>query len=153
MRFKVIGDSLGIILMFFSLTFLLPIATAIWYDEGLNCALFVYGIPALSSLIIGSLMRFYARGYSETLRDREAFVVVGLAWLPPIADASTGTITLAVAMPIHRADGAFAGVTAIDVPLPGMFMELRLPDAWAGKAKAMLVAPSRGGGAGGNKQQ
>lgn len=64
-----------------------------------------------------------------------------LVWLPPMVDASTGTITLGLAMPLRRADGTFAGVAAIDVPLPGMFRELRLPDAWSAEAKAMLVTP------------
>ena len=62
-----------------------------------------------------------------------------LVWLPPMVDASTGMITLGLAMPLLRADGAFAGVTAIDVPLPGMFRELGLPDAWRTEAEAMMV--------------
>ncbi len=81
MKYKVIADSLGIILMFFSVTFLVPLLTAVWFGEGLIFALLVYGIPALISLGAGFSMRYYARGYSENLRDREAFASVSFAWL------------------------------------------------------------------------
>ncbi len=62
-------------------------------------------------------------------------------WLPPLVEASTRTVTLALAMPVRRPDGSFAGVTAIDVSLTGMFEDLRLPEAWGGEASALFVIP------------
>jgi len=54
-------------------------------------------------------------------------------------EVSTRTISLTVAKPIYHADGRFAGVTAIDIPMTGLFDKLELPARWADDAEAMLV--------------
>ena len=40
-----------------------------------------------------------------------------LVWTPPMIDATTGVLVLTAAMPVYNTDGAFAGVTAIDVQI------------------------------------
>jgi len=56
-------------------------------------------------------------------------------------EVSTRTVALTVATPVRRPDGAFAGVTAIDVPLLALFEGLDLPAQWAAAVHAMLVIP------------
>ncbi|MBW1712992.1 MAG: PDC sensor domain-containing protein [Deltaproteobacteria bacterium] len=50
-----------------------------------------------------------------------------LIWNPPRLDASTTQLLLTVARPVHRPDGSLAGVTAIDVSLPSILQETKLP--------------------------
>jgi sigma-B regulation protein RsbU (phosphoserine phosphatase) len=73
--------------------------------------------------------------YDETKKADE------LTWLPPMVEVSTRTVTLGLAVPVRRPDGSFAGVTAIDVGLAGVFEELKLPEPWSEDASAMLVFP------------
>lgn len=68
----------------------------------------------------------------------------GLVWGPPVVDALTQITVLTLSMPVYYPDGGFAGVTAIDVLVPGVFQELKLPDPWAARAKIALVAPVSG---------
>jgi sigma-B regulation protein RsbU (phosphoserine phosphatase) len=58
-----------------------------------------------------------------------------------LPEVSTRTVSLTVATPVHRRDGSFAGVTAIDVPLTSLFSSLNLPRRWADQAEAMLIGP------------
>lgn len=64
-----------------------------------------------------------------------------LVWGPPVVDALTQITVLTLSMPVYYPDGGFAGVTAIDVLVPGVFQELKLPDQWEALAKIALVAP------------
>ena len=58
----------------------------------------------------------------------------------PIVDAVTGKLTITVAAPLHRDEGSFAGVTAIDRTIPDILAEMRLPQRWAAGTERMLVA-------------
>ncbi len=58
----------------------------------------------------------------------------------PIVDAVTGKMTITVATPLHRDEGSFAGVTAIDRTIPDILAEMRLPQRWAAGTERMLVA-------------
>jgi len=64
-----------------------------------------------------------------------------LVWGPPVVDALTQITVLTLSMPIYQKDGSFAGVTAIDVLVPGIFEELKLPEQWSSRAKMTSVAP------------
>jgi sigma-B regulation protein RsbU (phosphoserine phosphatase) len=79
---------------------------------------------------------------------RSAKQAGALVWRPPIVDATTGTIMLSLAMPVHRPDGSLAGVTGIDVPFAGIFKELKLPEEWSGQATILVVMPGQPGSAG-----
>ena len=77
--------------------------------------------------------------YVEARRDG------ALGWRRPLVDASTRTVMLTLSMPVRRPDGAFAGVTGIDLPITGIFRGLKLPERWAGEAATMLVVPAGAG--------
>jgi trk system potassium uptake protein TrkH len=81
MRYKAVIDTIGWVLILFSFSFFLPLVTGIVYDEAINYLLISYLIPFIITFITGLIMRLACRGYSETLRDREAFAVVGIGWL------------------------------------------------------------------------
>jgi sigma-B regulation protein RsbU (phosphoserine phosphatase) len=81
----------------------------------------------------------------------EAKEADSLVWFPPMIEVSTRTITLALSMPVHRPNGAFAGVTAIDIPLAGIFKPLQLPEQWASGAESMVVNLAMTGEAAGKK--
>jgi sigma-B regulation protein RsbU (phosphoserine phosphatase) len=63
----------------------------------------------------------------------------GLAWSAPLVDVVTGEVTLGISMPIYGPNGAFVGVTAIDVPLPALFSSLPLPSGWAAESRTFAV--------------
>lgn len=64
-----------------------------------------------------------------------------LIWPAPYVDVSTRTVVLTLSMPVHRPDGSFAGVTAIDVPLTSILGACDLPPEWSEEAAVMFVMP------------
>ncbi len=56
-------------------------------------------------------------------------------------DLSSRDLNLVGALPVYRPDGAFAGVTAIDVPIIELFKDLKLPEEWAPSAERLIVIP------------
>ena len=85
MRLKVVGDSLGWILILFSAAFALPIVTGLAYREPLQDIFLAFGVPVLITLGLGIFLKSFNSGlnksYSESIRDREALAIVGLGWL------------------------------------------------------------------------
>lgn len=63
-----------------------------------------------------------------------------LTWYGPYIDASSRALVLTLSMPVHRPDGAFGGVTAIDLHLDDLAANLKLPDGWPADALSMMVA-------------
>ncbi|ALC16641.1 serine phosphatase RsbU, regulator of sigma subunit [Desulfuromonas soudanensis] len=61
-------------------------------------------------------------------------------------DPITGHPALFTAIPLLTPDGRFNGVTAISRPLSEVLRTMALPEAWTGKARAMLVMLEKGGG-------
>ena len=84
---------------------------------------------------------YYPEGFDPRRRVwyRNARARGELTWSEPIVDATTRQVMLTCSMPIHHADGTFAGVTAIDVRVTDLVREVELPDEWAGNAKTVLV--------------
>ncbi|MHC4983767.1 MAG: SpoIIE family protein phosphatase [Planctomycetota bacterium] len=62
-----------------------------------------------------------------------------VVWSVPVVDVSSQVITVAACMPVHRPDGTFAGVTAIDMPITHIMEQLRLPEAWEADSRKLLV--------------
>jgi phosphoserine phosphatase RsbU/P len=58
-----------------------------------------------------------------------------------LGDATTDEVVLTVSTPIRRPDGAFAGVTGIDLSFRVLFGQIHLPTAWRQEAEAIIVAP------------
>ncbi|HTT08549.1 MAG TPA: SpoIIE family protein phosphatase [Gammaproteobacteria bacterium] len=63
----------------------------------------------------------------------------GLAWSPPLVDVVSGEVTLGLSMPVRAPDGNFAGVTAMDISLQGLFSRVPLPSGWAAESNAFVV--------------
>ncbi len=72
-----------------------------------------------------------------------------LVWSPPIVDATTRQITLTASMPIRRADGAFAGVTAVDVEILSVLRKIRVRSALSENVQTYLTGLRPRGNAGG----
>ena len=85
----------------------------------------------------------YPEEYDPRTRHwyREAREKEELTWISPMPEVSTRTIILTVTKPLFLADGTFAGVTAIDVPLNSITGELNLPPQWNKDASSIFVFP------------
>jgi trk system potassium uptake protein TrkH len=80
LRGKAVMATLGYLLMLFSLTFFIPIITGVIYDEPAALLYSSYVLPMLASACLGGIMWYHTRHKAEELREREAFVAVGLGW-------------------------------------------------------------------------
>ena len=63
----------------------------------------------------------------------------GLRWTPPLRDIVTGQITFGLSMPLHFANGGFAGVTGFDVPINALLNNLPLPSGWVNDSLAFVI--------------
>jgi trk system potassium uptake protein TrkH len=81
MRFKVILDGIGLVLMGMSFAYLLPIAAGLYYDENPWTLFWAYGLPFLISLMGGFTIRLWMKREYEQMRTAEAMVMVAVAWL------------------------------------------------------------------------
>ena len=72
--------TLGYLLLIFSLTFLIPFITGIVYEEPAEDLYKAYLVPMLITACLGAVLWFHTRDRAEDLRERDAFVVVGLGW-------------------------------------------------------------------------
>jgi len=64
-----------------------------------------------------------------------------LCWQSPSVDVTTGTVMLALSMPVRAPGGSIAGVTGIDVPAGRVFRDLKLPEQWSADEATLLVYP------------
>jgi len=94
-----------------------PIARRIFMDGGIFLSQFTALANGVRVVFPGH--GGYPAGYDSTARPwyREARASDRPVWSPPIYSAATGLMTVVAAAPVHRPDGAFAGVTAIEVPV------------------------------------
>ncbi len=65
----------------------------------------------------------------------------GLCWTPPYVEVSTRQAVLTAAMPVHRPDGSFAGVTAIDVTVAEIVQRGTLPKLGSSVARMVVLVP------------
>ena len=79
MNRRMVAYRLGQLLMLESVLFLLPIVTALIYQEWLCLICFV--ITAAAAMIIGFLIRLFFKPKSQVIYAKEGFVLVTLAWL------------------------------------------------------------------------
>ncbi|MHC4234978.1 MAG: SpoIIE family protein phosphatase, partial [Planctomycetota bacterium] len=61
------------------------------------------------------------------------------SWIGPYFDASSEQLILTLAMPVQGPDGAFAGVTALDVTVADVVDHMKLPPMWSGDARSLIV--------------
>ncbi len=81
MRFQIILDGMGLILILFALSFLGPIWTGVVYDEDPYRLFLAYGIPIILCLGTGFSIRALMHEKFEQIRVSEALVMVSLTWL------------------------------------------------------------------------
>ena len=73
-----VANVLGRLMMFFSLSYLMPIATSMIFDDGV---LVDFVLAMLVSLGVGGVLFAATRPYYRELRVRDGFLLVTLAWL------------------------------------------------------------------------
>ncbi len=78
MNRKLVFNVTGKLLIAISAIMILPMAVSVIYREK---SFYAFLITAFISLIFGSLLRVFTRGYSKTLYAREGFLIVALAWI------------------------------------------------------------------------
>ena len=99
---------LGSMLMLFSLTYALPAATSIIFDDGLLVD-FVYA--ALICVGAGALLRALTRRHQRELRSRDGFLLVTLVWT---LMAAIGTVPFLLALPgLSFTDAFFESISGI----------------------------------------
>ena len=81
MRKSAVFAITGYILLLFSVTFFIPIVTAIIYSEPASFIYKAYVLPMLITACLGGVLWYNSRDSAEELRERDAFVVVGLGWV------------------------------------------------------------------------
>lgn len=83
----------------------------------------------------------YPRDFDPRLRPwyTEARTAKSLVWIAPLIDASTRRVIQTIAMPVNGPDGAFAGVTAVDIVLTDILDAVRLPEAWSMDGEVLVV--------------
>ncbi len=77
MNTRLVINYLSQIVLYFSLVFILPIATAIYYHEDITAFL----IPMAISAITGGVLYFTVKPHSHTAKYKEGYAIVGIGWL------------------------------------------------------------------------
>ncbi|HJM17418.1 MAG TPA: TrkH family potassium uptake protein [Candidatus Poseidoniia archaeon] len=80
MRLKLILSLTGTILAFFGLNFLFPIIVGIYMGEDSLDIFWMFGAPMIASMSIGVFLHYYFHS-EEDIRNREAFLLVTVAWI------------------------------------------------------------------------
>jgi len=84
---------LGSMLMLFSITYVVPMATSVLYRDGL---LIDYVVAAGACLLAGGLLAGLTRRHKRELRSRDGFMLVSLAW---VLMSAIATVPLLIALP------------------------------------------------------
>ena len=79
---------LGLLLMLFSVTYLLPLCCSLLYRDGEH---WDFVIAMVVSLVVGSAMWFLTRHAKRDIKPREGFLLVSLSW---VLMAATATLPL-----------------------------------------------------------
>jgi len=99
---------LGLLLMLFSSTYLLPIACALWYGDG-QLWNFVASMAVNSA--VGAALWLLTRGAKRDIQPREGFLLVAMTWL---LMSVTATLPLMVGIPgLSFTDALFETVSGI----------------------------------------
>jgi trk system potassium uptake protein TrkH len=88
-----VANVLGALLMAFAVTYLLPIATSLIYDDGTALA---FVLAMLIDFALGYVLWLATRRHRRDLRPRDGYLLVTLGWLLMAAAAS---IPLVIALP------------------------------------------------------
>ncbi len=97
MNLKAILNLFSILILFFSFSYLLPIAVSIIFDDG---ALNIFITTLILIALLGSLGAFITRGAGSNLSQKDGFVIIVLFWI---------VLSLAGSIPFY-----LSGMTLID---------------------------------------
>ena len=95
MNLKAISNLFGILLMFFSLSFLIPIGVSLLYEDS---SLDIFIKTFLIVVIIGFLFWALSRNHKQELSSNDGFVIITLFWL---------VLALAGSLPFYLSGMAF----------------------------------------------
>ena len=84
---------LGSMLMLFSVTYLMPIATSLIYGDGMVGD---FVVAALGCVLVGAILASATRRHKRELRSRDGFLLVTLGW---ILMSAIATVPLLIALP------------------------------------------------------
>lgn len=81
---------LGLLLMVFSLTYLMPLACSLIYADGEH---WHFLMAMMTSLVVGTAMWFLTRHAKRDIKPREGFLLVSLSWVLMAATATVPLLT------------------------------------------------------------
>jgi len=146
MHFSLISALLGLLLLLFSLTMLLPIPFALWFGENTSHVfLSAFAITAAT----GAALWFPNKKSAHTLRTRDGFLITALFWLVLSAFGSL-PLLLAAAPALSLTDAVFEAVSGLTTTgatvivgldeLPKSILYYRQQLQWLGGIGIIVIA-------------
>lgn len=81
LRIRSVLDSIGLILMLFSLAFLIPLLVGLWYSESIQSMIKMYIVPMILTANIGLILWVLGIEEEEVLKDRKLLLAICLGWI------------------------------------------------------------------------
>ena len=81
LRVRSVLDSIGLILMVFSLTFIMPMLVGLWYGESIHSMILMYIVPMILTANIGLIFWVLGIEEEEVLKDRKLLLAICLSWI------------------------------------------------------------------------
>lgn len=146
MHFSLIGALLGLLLLIFSLTMLVPIPFALWYGESTSLV-FVSAFAITAAT--GAALWLPNKNFKQTLRTRDGFLITALFWLVLSAFGSL-PLLLAEAPSLSLTDAVFESVSGLTTTgatvitglddLPKSILYYRQQLQWLGGIGIIVIA-------------
>lgn len=103
-----VGRVLGLLIMVFSGTYLLPLACSLFYGDGIH---WDFVAATVVSLVAGTALWFLTRHAKRDIKPREGFFLVLMSW---VLMAATATVPLLIALPeLSFTDAFFETISAL----------------------------------------
>jgi trk system potassium uptake protein TrkH len=96
LRLRGVSGAIGLILLLFSLTFILPMIVAVWYSENIVTTITSYLVPMIITANIGLIL--WLIGNEAVIKDKKIFLAIGLGWVVMMAFPVTMIIPIGTQM-------------------------------------------------------
>lgn len=83
LRLRAVSGAIGLILLLFSLTFILPMLVAVWYSENIVTTIVSYLVPMIITANIGLIL--WLIGNEAVIKEKKIFIAIGLGWVVMMA--------------------------------------------------------------------
>ncbi|MDI6916346.1 MAG: TrkH family potassium uptake protein [Thermoplasmatales archaeon] len=83
LRLRAVSGAIGLILLLFSLTFILPILVAVWYSENIVTTIVSYLVPMIITANTGLIL--WLIGNEVAMKEKKIFLTIGLGWIVMMA--------------------------------------------------------------------